>query len=225
MSKHMLVEAYSICRERLKQKGVQISVVTDFSSINGILEILGKPYLTPSLSPFANDFSQGNCFWLIAMRRGEVIAAGGTHFDDLGDEPVSEFWRRSAARQYGRNHKEVVSVSRTVDQFIGGKLVYFGDLFVAQKGDRRRLSDFVLAGHMLAGIKWSPDFTYVWLREEDLRRGAGYIYGFMNTLPIGQVWHDPPSPRSNTEMCVYTERAKLVALAQRIIASQWVQSV
>jgi hypothetical protein len=99
-------------------------------SIRDIVTILGKPYLTPRLSPFLNDFTPKNCFWLLLEKDDTVVATGGCRFDDLGDLPLSTFWSNCVARHYAATGGMLVDVAPPVDEYLSGKLAYFGDLIV-----------------------------------------------------------------------------------------------
>lgn len=219
MREHLYAEAYARMTGSLKRQGIQLRVITKYDRLDRIIQDLQKPYLTPALSPFLNDFSPGNCFWLIAEKDGDPVAAGGTRFDDLAEDPISEFWRRSAERHYGRvDGRNPVTINPIVDRKIGGKVAYFGDLICKPgAGSLKTLEHFVRAGQMLTCLKWNPDYNYAWLRTRDTRRGAHVRYGFATCMPNSQRWHKPPEIRSNLEACCYSSRDDLRLLAEEIL--------
>ena len=131
---------------------------------------------------------------------------------------VSEFWRQNARRHYATaDNPRPLRVNPLVDLKIGGKVAYFGDLLCKSgSGSLKALEYFVCAGQMLASLKWNPDFTYAWLRERDVKRGAHTRYGFATRVPNAQIWEDPKWPRSNPEELCYSDRLDLRMLSAEL---------
>jgi hypothetical protein len=222
MGEYEKAELIAICREKLMAEGLTVRVEQDFDLVPRIIEAIGKPYLTPKMSPFYNDFTGENCFWLLLERKGEVVAAAGARLDDLGDGSIGEYWRRTMRRHYGENLREVVrDVASPVEQDLRGRLTYFGDLYFSAAAGRslNTVRRFVLIGHMISALKWNPDWTYAFLRERDVKRGGCYHYGFTRYVPDAQFWLDPPAPRENTEYCVMTSRRDLSYMAETYVRS------
>ncbi len=222
MGEYEKAELIAICREKLLRDGLAVHVEQDFDRVPKIIEAIGKPYLTPKMSPFFNDFTAENCFWLRLEKDGETVALAGARLDDLGDGSITEYWRRTMRRQYGNGEVEMVTqVASPLERELKGRLAYFGDLHFSRAAGRslKTVRRFVLIGHMITALKWNPDWTYAFLREDDVRRGGGYHYGFNRYIPDAQFWVDPPSPRENTEYCVMTNRRDLAYMAQAFIRS------
>ena len=222
MGEYEKAELIAICREKLLLDGLVVQVEQDFEIVPKIVEAIGKPYLTPKMSPFFNDFTGSNCFWLLLKKDGDVVAAAGARLDDLGDGSITEYWRRTMRRHYGQGVNEVVTtVAAPLEQDLRGRLAYFGDLYFSKAAGRslKTVRRFVLIGHMIAALKWNPDWTYAFLREDDVRRGGCYHYGFNRYIPDAQFWLDPPAPRENTEYCVMINRRDLAYTAETFIRS------
>ncbi|TNF60066.1 MAG: hypothetical protein EP307_09270 [Rhodobacteraceae bacterium] len=215
-------ELIAICRGKLQEDGFRVVVEQDFDRIPSILDEIGKPYLTPKMSPLYNDFTGHDCFWLLLMRDNRVVAAAGTRLDDIGGGSIAEYWRRTMRRQYGANERQVIGrVADPVEQDLRGRLAYFGDLYFTTEAGRSitTVRRFVLIGHMITSLKWNPDWTYAFLRERDVRRGACFHYGFNRFIPDAQFWIDPPAPRENTEYCAMTSRRDLAYMASSYVRS------
>lgn len=222
MGEYDKAELIAICREKLLRDGLVVQVEQDFDVVHDIIEEIGKPYLTPKMSPFFNDFTATNCFWLLLRKDDEIVAAAGARLDDLGDGSITEYWRRTMRRHYGNGVREIVTrVADPLEQDLKGKLAYFGDLYFTRAAGRslRTVRRFVLIGHMLTSLKWDPDWTYAFLREDDVRRGGCFHYGFNRYIPDAQFWVDPPNPRCNTEYCVMINRRDLGFMAETLIRS------
>ncbi|MCR9124497.1 MAG: hypothetical protein NXH82_00075 [Rhodobacteraceae bacterium] len=222
MGEYEKAELIAICREKLLAEGYLLRVEQDFDMVPKIIDAIGKPYLTPKMSPFFNDFTGENCFWLLLERGDQLVAAAGARLDDLGGGSITEYWRRTMRRHYGAGKHEVIGrVAHPCEEDLRGRLAYFGDLYFAAGAGRslQTVRRFVMIGHMLSALKWNPDWTYAFLRERDIKRGAGYHYGFNRYIPDAQFWIDPPAPRENTEYCAMVSRRDLAYMAETYIRS------
>jgi hypothetical protein len=201
-----------------------VEEVTELSEIEKIVSQLDKPYLTPMSSPAHNDFTQRGVIYLVARKGGEPVMMGCARLEDLGPEPVGKYWERVFSRAYGSPTARQV-IQRTpamIDQTLTGKLVYFGDLFVAKKtrGGRSALRAFVAIGHLAVSLKWDPDWTYCFIRERDILAGAGALYGFNRDLGPAFHWTgEPPHPRDRSEQLVALSRSDLPMVTMRTVAA------
>jgi hypothetical protein len=209
-------ETIFACTQKLATANLTVREVVDPSEIERVISLVGKPYLTPVMNPENNDFTVKNAFWLIAEIDGKPAMIGGARLDDLGGEAISSYWRRSLRRQYrGLGDADVSGFSDIMQRDVSGRVAYFGDLFVVSgSGISRRqqlnLRWFTAIGHALTALKWSPDWTYAFIREVDVMRGAAPSYGFSRVVPAPQVWGaEPPEPRSNAEWCALLPRSDL----------------
>lgn len=216
-------ELASVCRIKLAEAGYKIVHVEDMQSIRDIVKILGKPYLTPRLSPFLNDFTPKNCFWLLLEKDETVVATGGCRFDDLGDLPLSAFWSNCVARHYAATGGMLEDVASPVDDYLSGKLAYFGDLIVHEdfRGQRsgkilKQFTHFALAFAML---KFDPDALYAFIRDRDAGRGAMKFYGFNTIIHNAQTWSNGPGYHRDDDACLLSSRRYFDYYAKLLVKS------
>lgn len=222
MREYYTSEVMRLCTLGLKRKGLTINKLDNFSEVTFVIEKLGKDYLTPTMSPFLNDFTPANCFWLLLETEDQVIAMGGGRLDDLGGCPVTEFWDNMLCRQYNRPRGELLkNFHPAADRIIKGRIAYLGDLFVHK--EHRWLSRnaevvtwFAHFAQMYAHQLWDPDLTYSFIPEHNKRRDAQSHYGYERVLQNVMEWIDPPSPRTSGEACAIIERQSLIDHAQQI---------
>jgi len=222
MNELLKARIIAACEESLEAAGLRVEMVTDFSEVEDLANLANKPYLTPITSPAHNDLHERNAIWLVARSEGRPAIMGAARYDDLGQLSLGAFWSASLSRVYGKNGGPVIE--NIDDVFLSrmrGKVVYFGDLFVASgvRGSRKTLRCFTALGHMLVSIKWDPDWTYAFIREEDILRGAAANYGFPNVYPNPFTWIDPPAPRSNREWCAVLPKGGLESVGHAVLDS------
>ncbi len=193
----------------LESKGFSVEEVTELADVEGIVAEAEKPYLTSMNSPLQNDFTRANSLWLVARKNGVPAFVGCAKLEDLLDEEVTQYWSRLFKRHYGR-HGEITHSLPMVDRELRGRLVYFGDLFVSRqfRGSLPALRAFVAIGHSAVSLKWDPDWTYCFIRERDVMRGASSLYGFTRVFGNPFDWGEkPPPPRNGTEWLVAVPRS------------------
>lgn len=197
----------------LADEGFVVREVEDVTTVPGLIERIGKPYLTPLSSPSHNDFTAGNSLWLVAEKEGEPVYLGCARLEDLGGEAIGRYWARVLHRAYAERPEDVVinGVRPEIERTVGGRLVYFGDLYanVSVRGARKALRAFVAIGHLAVSLKWDPDWVYCFVREADVLRGAAAIYGFTALYPNPFNWVAPPPPRENSEWLAALPRTEL----------------
>ncbi|CUH87339.1 hypothetical protein PH5382_01265 [Phaeobacter sp. CECT 5382] len=215
--------ALGALRANMMEDGFTIREVGDVSTIPSLIERIGKPYLTPISNPLHNDFTEGNSIWLVAEKDGEPVYLGCARLEDLGSESVSRYWSRVLSRAYSEGGRESVieNVRPEVDKALGGRIVYFGDLFVKLKGrgSRRALRSFVAIGHLAVSLKWNPDWIYCFVREADILRGAAILYGFTTLFPNPFHWVEPPFPRDNSEWLAALPRSEVWYCAEAALSA------
>lgn len=207
----------------LQSKNYDVDVLDDVAEIPSIIAELGKPYLTPKLSPTFNDFTSEDTFWMLLRHGEEVVGVAGCRLENLGRRKLSEHWKTSLKRQYGNGERDVIEwVSPQVDESLKGRLVYYGDLFFSPQAGRSRriLRLFVLIGHLWTTLKWTPDAIYAFVREKDLSRGANYYYNFPRFIPSPQRWVKPaPEPREDSEYVVMLSADELRNMVELFLSS------
>ena len=200
--------------------GFEIEEVTEPDKISQLVAQLDKPYLTPMSSPDHNDFTENNVICLVAKKNGKPAMMGCARLEDIGEETVGRYWSRVFARAYATKANEQIigETHPKIEISLQRKLVYFGDLFVAQKtrGNRLPLRAFVAIGHLAAALKWDPDWIYCFIRERDILLGASAMYGFNRDFGPAFKWlGDPPHPRDHSEQLVAVDRLDIQMMTER----------
>lgn len=198
-----------LCQEALWESGMEIRQETDFRKVAPLVEAMGKEYLTPILSPKYNDFTESNCFWLVAEKDGEPHIIGGARKDDLRKANPSIFLQTCMDRAYGAG--EVSNISPSVDAALAGRAVYFGDIYSKQKSAigrkaRFNLRLFTTIAHVLSEQMFAPDVVYSFMRDDHVMRGAADLYGFTQRIQKPLSWATEPYPRENSEWLVYRRK-------------------
>ena len=67
--------------------------------------------------------------------------------------------------------------------------------------------------YCLIFLKWSKlDWLYAFLRDRDVRRGAGWTYHFPRMYPMAHSWTSPPSDDSGNNWIAAMTRLEMVDL-------------
>lgn len=209
------LKVISACLAGLRDDGYDVEESTDHDLCVGRIKPLGKP-LTPMMSPLQNDFTQGNCFWSLLLRDGEVAGGICARFDMLGDETLGDFWRRQSRRLYGQGRADqITNISAFIDRDVRGNVVYFGDLVLGHehRGRGSHLRFFTMYCQMLAAIRWRADWQYSFIPEVHAKAGMAYNYGFAKAIPGAQEWFAAPGIRKTSEVCVISSRVDLDDMA------------
>ena len=201
--------------------GYSVREVTDLGRVRSMIEDADKPYLSSFGNPGFNDFSEGNCLWLI-IADGEVPAyMGCARLEEVGDEPIERYWSRVFVRHHGEGGS-FQSVGGNIERFLTGRLAYFGDLFVEKqhRGSRVGLQAFLALAHLSVSLKWNPDWTYCFIREQHILRGSAALYGFTRQVPNPIKWvSKPPLPRTESDWLVALPRQDLLSSVQRVVGT------
>jgi hypothetical protein len=213
--------AVGTLRTVLLSKGISVDVITDYAVVRDLIAASGKDYLTPFSSPDHNDFTDGNCIWLCGSDGEGPVMLGAARLEDLGPEPIDQYWPRVFQRAYpSSSQPRIDRISPSISGEVGGRLVYFGDLFVAKRfrGARENLQMFTAIGHLLCSLKWEPDWIYCFLRNRDAARGAAYLYGFCVVERQPYRWVGcPPDGRSNQECAAFLPKRSLGVMVESVL--------
>mgnify|MGYP001801901451 CR=1 FL=1 len=144
------------CLKVLDQSGYDVEQCIIDAKCEERMRAMGKPYVTPSLSPTMNDFTAQSAFWLFLQLDGLDVAGVGVKYQDVAKENVAEFWERTISRQYppsGKSTTVSVDIKDAISEF-AGRLIYMGDLYVrdGQRGSRNTLTIFVRLLHLFAAM-------------------------------------------------------------------------
>ncbi len=189
----------------LRERGIEISMSFDFGKIHSYAASLEKNYLTPKMDPALNDFTENNGFWILISKDGKLIGSVAARFDDIGRESISDFWQRS----YGRHQPETLGkafsvVDSTIANQMSGKIACIGELFIdkSARGSLRVLEHVTMIAHLNIALKWQPQYTYAFMWNDHVERGAAVRYGFTHLQQSVRRWKVPPSNRKNDEWLV-----------------------
>lgn len=195
------VQAASHSLARIGEEGFTVEATTDFKAVPLLAQSMGKPHLTPLLSPLSHDFTAQTAFWLI-LRDGSGTPAGcvGARLEVTGKDEIPGFWSRIFARHYPGSSYEI-SLSGSARDALVGRLAYIGDLYITPNntgglgtGSRRRLSSLLHLMHSLVALEWKVDASYSFITEKDALRGAAVQYGYTVQLPMQKNWKGQPPP-------------------------------
>lgn len=197
------VQAASQALSQIENDGFEIEASTDFRAIPEIVEDLGKPHLTPILSPMRHDYTSRTAFWLILKRRGgSAVGCVGARLEEVGEGEIAEYWHRNFARHYPSASTLNIRLSRSANSTLSGRLAYIGDLYIEPSSDggigrkkRARLSSLLHLVHALVTLEWKVDAAYSFITASDALRGAGSNYGFTLQLPGQKNWGGSPPPK------------------------------
>jgi hypothetical protein len=182
------VKLVSRCRSELLETGIVAEENESLREIINIASKMGKPYFTDFLSPFKSDLTTANSCWLLFKSEDKPVAMVGMRYIDLGQENLSDFAdRRAVGLHYDDVKCEYFDRARlpSIAHQMRGKLVYVGDLFIADgwtgrdKMKRKIISTRCMSALCLAtvSLKWpETDWIYAFARDRDMRRGAGGNY-------------------------------------------------
>lgn len=196
--------------------GLDFRQVYDLDEVSDILKEMDKSYLSPLLDPDLNDFTDANCFWLIAEDAGRPLVAGGVRLDILNGTGVEKFWEKTLRRAFNQAPKRIESPFP--EGVLGGRVAYFGDLIsrsdsTLSRVGRDRLRYFTYVGHYLTQTCFKPDVTYCFIQDKDYVRGAPNTYGFLDKEPFLYDWDSDPYPQGRPEWVAYLSKAKFARLS------------
>lgn len=199
-------ETSRLCLSRLGEMGLTIEVTVDPGRVLWSVEGSGKPYLTPWLDPYLNDFNERNFFWLIAKKSDEPVIVGGGRLDSLsmdGDWAIHRMFQR------GYGQQAVVAVNPEVRAIIDGRACYLGDLYSrTATGMARKATRYYLGlANFLAAHQLDADVVYSFMRESDVRRGSADTNGLDARIYNPVQWGDVPDARDTSEIIVYRDIA------------------
>ena len=222
MQGQLFQAAFASCERDLRQRGIKLSVVNDFTMVADIALELGYQYLTPNLSPHHNTCTRGNCFWLTASDDQGLTGACAVRCNDIEDEPLGDFWRR-CNHYYYRDYipSPTLKINSALSEGLFGRLCYWGALkHVTREGAGKNLGLMCKAAQMLAAKKWMPDFTYAFIQDFRAEHGAAMKYGFCSVMPNSHQWVNPPPGRNTEELCVYSSLDDLQLVAESIVGDE-----
>ena len=214
------------CVARLADSGIKIDQTSNFDLALSTVSDMDKPYLTDFMSPRHNDFFEDNCFWLILYDQdGQPAGTVGSRMDRTGREPLSAYSARKLRNLFPEEAEVPVRPDRLprIADEIRGNVVYMGDLFLGptlRTTNRQCLRLIVLLLHCVAFLKWKDlDWVYAFLRDRDVRRGAGWLYHFPRMYPVAHSWTKPPSDHSGENWLAAMNRVEFAEMLTTYLAA------
>ncbi|MDQ7071871.1 MAG: hypothetical protein Q9M48_14265 [Rhodobacterales bacterium] len=204
MIQNDLVVQSAALLERLNGLGFDILAEDDFEVIQAKVTHTGKEWQSPMFSLMRNDFTRGSAFWAFLMKDDVEVGGVAARYYDLRSESLESYLHRTSSAQYGGGDPAIESIAKPVSENIGGRLVYFGELYFtkAARGNIKVLSTFARLSVILAAMSW-PDFDwlYAFIPKEQIRFADAY--GFTYRLPKAITWKDPePLGRRNSHVLI-----------------------
>ncbi len=203
------------CAERFRELGLTVRQSNDFNAVEALTQEIGKPYLTPQLSPNWQEFTKDHAFWLIAEdHKGSPTAMIGVRHDQLGGEALSSYWLRQLTRMHGEQKNSPIDTRHfpPAARKISGNVVYFGDLFVKPSGrgqPRFPLRAFSVMAYALSLLQWRVDWFYAFATDKHVRQGIQSQYMMVSAYPFVHYWEEAKPQRTDSDwlMCMDNEDA------------------
>ena len=204
------VQAASHALSQIGVDGYTVEATTDFDAVPKLAKEMGKPHLTPLLSPLSHDFTTQTAFWLILRdEQGRPAGCVGARLEIAAENEIPAFWSRVFARHYPGSEYEITLSSSARDALVG-RLAYIGDLYISPTNanglgiaSRNRLSSILHLMHALVALEWKVDASYSFITEKDALRGAAVQYGYTVQLPMQKNWKGrPPGNRYEDEWLI-----------------------
>lgn len=207
------LKAGANCLDLLADHGLSVNQVHDFEEAQARMLALGKPGITPILSPDFTDFTEASGFWFFLTDGERDLGGTGARFDNIGGESVETYWPRLFRRNYPSGEGPTTQVPpNSAAQNLRGRLIYLGDLYFDSRvrGQRDVLETFIWLLHMTAALKWDFDWIYAFMRQRDVELGFSVRYGFTRAIPNAQNWLSTHPGRGSTEYLVMLPRAEFL---------------
>ena len=170
-----------------------------------------KDGVTPYFSDHFFDHI-GSSFYCVMCETtsGVPVATHGAKLQDVGSGSLSELIIKSMRRLHvqedgyrlGDNHHPILCD-------LSGKLVYFGDMFVAPEYRRSGIaSTLTVISFVEALRRWSPDHVWALMRMEQASKGYATMAYWTHQHHGALDWDAPPSPLlfGDEVLCVQSRR-------------------
>lgn len=208
------------CRAELREMGVELVVSQRFDDVGEVFRILdtqNRKGLGKAGDPDHLLLTQGNAFWLIAMRGETPILGFAVRVDDLRGESADSFLARSIRVIFGASVKRAA-----FDLFAGrqwGRAAYFGDLKantaqgLGPEGAKIIRLAFAYA-HFRAFRDFDADVNYCFMRDSD--RSKAFYYGFLEADPFDWETDENLYPDGNPEWIMQIPKERLPSLMAHV---------
>lgn len=204
---------------RLTSAGYDVDVSIDFDLAPQLAGEAGRKYQLPPFDVTRVVHTRASCFWLsLKAPDGRICGTVAALKQEIEDERLSTFLRRSARNQYPREAggETILSIDPDVDR-ASGRLAYIGELKVSKPalGHRKLVRDFLRLCQALVFYEWGVDWTYGFVPDSHVYVGLDREYGFCDGVAAAQEWATPiPERRSSTEWFVASSVGQFTTLAK-----------
>jgi hypothetical protein len=196
----------ALCLKYISAMGYELTDQTMTPELAEEIEAMeGRSPISSILSPFKNDFTSQNSFWLILRKDNTIVGTLGARLDDASDGDIRDHLTRLHNRHFASDGRSaVLSKLPNSASAITGGLVYMGDVFFApeHRGDVAKTQCFCQYAFCLAFARWweRAEWLVALHRQKDVLAGKVAQYGFTSVnFPAAQNWVSPPNGRSDTE--------------------------
>lgn len=207
--------------EMLSEKGMEISVSTDFNAFVSRVRECRDKQVTPMFDPAVTEIGPSNGFWIEGRNRNkEIVHLQAARFDILSNRSLADFLESLDAYysspEYYRQQGEFCHSPSHATRHITGKVAYQGEFWLRGGGSlgARGRGYPPLLTHLSSAIilaKWEPDFTYAMVQPRIVRTRMANQYGYTNMEPHGLVWNRPTVPEYLDEWVIWRDRGQLIS--------------
>lgn len=178
----------SFAAGRLSQLGLQYEIVTRSEDAEWRLAKFEKQKPLHPMDISANDFMRTKIFWIFFIDQdGRDVGVTCARLEELDDEDIADFWRRSAERLHPGKGYGVPPVG------LSGNVVHAGDVFFEKKwrepDGHIRAVMFLL--YSIAFLKWpQAGAIYAFINDRFMMSSSDTEYATTRRLLVPNIWED-----------------------------------
>lgn len=182
------VKMLHLATESLDAVGLSYELVTEQAAATPRLEALEKQEPIYPLDVYANDFLKTKIIWVFFQdKSGLDVGVIAARLEELGDEDVVEYWRRSAKRQFPAEDYGTEPFG------LSGDVVHIGDAFFARewREPTGHIRAALFTVYLLCSLHWTNAASfYAFIRETNMMRGGACEYGATRQYLVPNIWVD-----------------------------------
>ncbi len=178
----------SFAAGRLSKLGLKYQIVSKAEDAKCRLGKLDKQKPFHPMDVAANDFMRTKIIWVFFVDQdGRDVGVTCARLEELGDEDVADFWRRSAERLYPGKGYGVRPVG------LSGNVIHAGDVFFEKKwrepDGHIRAVMFLL--YSIAFLKWqNANAIYAFISDRNMMSSSDTEYATTRRLLVPNIWED-----------------------------------
>gem|GEM_PF-1556501 len=219
------MNAFTVVMSEITMAGYGYRVETDFAKVRREIESAGKE-LTPFFWTNYYDFNGKNAFCVVLEKDGQGLAYLCSQKMDLGARSLETAYIQRLEAIYSHDSAAKLDPTWTCEPLrdITGPIAYSGD--AVTHGDLRTLGN---SKRYLAAISklslyltlstWS-DVNWIvgTIRERDMSRGLGWLYGAARCYPMAERWLTLPEKRLANYAVLASSRQDVLWSAKTVLA-------